>query len=194
MYVRFLLALHSPDQLPASPCPPLLVRLPLLLPPTASRRLLILVLFRPERTAKPTIKYSDQLTTSPDPSNDTFQLQTSRSQHTDNDTDGDGGHHSPTHPVSHRSFSDVPRPGRRTSAQSFRRRMTYGGRTTTIPNSINKDPGASSLTMVQRARSTLSTLITPEHKVGKPPGLLRELRTIVFGSCESCRLIFFPST
>ena len=162
---------------------------PPLLPPTHSPSLLIFVLFYPECTAKPTVKYDDKLTTSPVP--DAFPLQTSLSQHTDNDTDNDGGHHSPSHPAPPRSFSDTPRPGRRTSAQSARRRMTYGGRATTIPSFANRDPGASSLTIVQKARSTLSTLLVPEHKVGKPPGFFQELRTIVFGSCESTTLSFF---
>lgn len=183
MYVHFLSAFDPPDH----------QRFALLRCLFGSPSPLSSANFCPERTAKPTVKYFDQLTTSPDPSNDTFQLQTSRSQHTDNE-DNDDGHHSPSHTVPPRSFSDIPRPGRRTSAQSVRRRMTYGGRATSVPGSVStQDPGASALTMVERAKSSLSNLLVPEHKVGEAPGFLRELRTIMFGSCASCCLIFLQT-
>lgn len=48
----------------------------------------------------------------------------------------------------------------------------------------------SSLTMLQRVKSTVSNLLVPEHKVGKPPGFMHELKTILFGSCAYYCLIF----
>jgi hypothetical protein len=54
-----------------------------------------------------------------------------------------------------------------------------------------QDQGASpSTTALQRARTGLSNLLVPEHKVGKPPGFVRELKTIMFGSCAFCHPIF----
>ena len=190
MCVHFPLAVEFPDQQRLAVLRCLFDSLTLL-SQTAPRTLLILVLSCPECTAK--VKYTDKLTTSPDLDRDTFQLplQTSPSHHTDNETDNDGGHHSPSHQVPPRSFSDIPRPGRRTSAQSFRRRMTYGGRAASISGSVatQHNPNGSSLTVLQRARSTLSTLLVPGHKVGKPPGFMHELKTILFGSCASYCLI-----
>ena len=158
----------------------LLVRFPLFL---FSRSLLILTLSWSGRAAKPSVKYSDHITVSPSLA-DAFVV-----QNTDNDTDNDGGHHSPSHIVSPRSFSDAyPKRGYRTSAQSTRRRMTYGGRTTSVVNSVNTLGQAAppTTTMLQRARMGFSNLLVPGHKIGKPPGFVRELKTILFGSCASC--------
>ena len=141
---------------------------------------------RSECTAKPAVKYADHMTTSPDPSSeDASQVQRSRSHHTDNDHDNDGGHHSPSHPVPLNPFPDSrSKSGRRTSAQSFRRRTTFGSRPVSVANTVaTQDQGASQTTMLERVRTNMSTLLVPGHKVGKPPGFVRELKTILFGSC-----------
>ena len=137
------------------------------------------------------IHYSDHITPSPQVV-DILTRSPPPLQRTVPDFDDEGGHHSPSHPVPHKSKTDeYPRRGR-TSAQSTRRRMTYGGRATGMPNFFStQGQGASpSTTMLQRARTGFSNLLVPGHKVGKPPGFVREMKTILFGSCASCCPIF----
>lgn len=145
------------------------------------------------RAAKPSVKYADNITTSPQTAPDTFSLQHSSSHHTaDNDPDNEA-YHSLPHPVPPRSLSEqYNRRGRRTSAQSFRRRVTFGGwgAKGKRPTEAN-EKSVSTTSLVQTVRTKVSTLFVPEHKVGKAPGIMRELRTIIFGSCTSCRPICF---
>jgi len=157
-----------------------------------SRILRIALFGRDVLIAKPTVKYADHVTTSPDPAVDVPQLQHPAPHPTiDNDPDNEGGHRSPSHPVPPKSFSEPStKPGRRTSSQSFRRRTTWGGLNTSVANSnTTQDRDAPSTTILQRARTNFSNLFVPEHKVGKAPGVMRELRTILFGSCASWCLI-----
>ena len=157
-----------------------------------SPRFLPLVLSLSGCTAKPSVKYAEHITTSPELAGDVFQLQPTSHFTTDNDPDNDG-HHSPSHSVPPRSFSEPQYgPHRYTSAQSFRRRMTYGGwgAKTERPVNINKK-NFSTISLVQSVKTKVSGLFVPEYKVGKAPGLMLELRTIVFGSCASTRPICF---
>lgn len=148
-------------------------------------------------TAKPSVRYADRITMSPDPSGD--EVQRSPSQRTDNDFDDDGGYHSPTHTAPPSPFVDPPiyppryppRYRRRTGAQSGRRRTTFGSRSEAEPRPVTatSEQGTPSITMIQRMKTNISTLLVPGHKVGDPPGFVRELKTILFGSCASYWLI-----
>ena len=134
-------------------------------------------------TAKPSVKYAENITTSPQPQSaaESFSVQHSSSYHTnDNDHDGEASYYPP------RSTTDPYQNRRRTSAQSSRRRMTWGGHNASAETPIgSKDKASSKMPLLQRVRTKMSSLLVPEHRVGKPPGFGRELRTIVFGSCES---------
>jgi len=111
-----------------------------------------------------------------------FRLQPSPSSSIDGDPDSRGVHHSASDP-------DPPM-SQYTSVQSVPGRITDGGRTTSIMNSISaRDRRTSSAVSVQRVGKTLSKLFKPERKVGKAPGFTSELRTILFGSCAS----YFPT-
>jgi hypothetical protein len=37
------------------------------------------------------------------------------------------------------------------------------------------------MTRLQRAKTSISVLLSPEHKVGDPPGFVQELKNILFG-------------
>ena len=145
-------------------------------------------------TAKPSVKYAERITTSPQLAGDVFQLQPTSHFATDNDHDG---YHSPSHSTPQRSASEPPyghEPGSYTSSQSFRRRMTYGGWGAKPERPVNinkKNFSASTVSLVQSVKTKVSNLFVPGHKVGKAPGFLLELRTIVFGSCTSIRPICF---
>lgn len=141
-------------------------------------------------TVRPPVRYAEHITTSPQPfSNPT---QRASSLHTlDNDPYNEGGYHSPFHTVPPKSLSEPQRHGRRSSAQSFRRRMTWGGQRVGVENPVDTEMNSSTTSLVQRVRTKVSTLFVPEHKVGEAPGILRELRTIIFGSCASDCLIYF---
>ena len=134
----------------------------------------------------------DDFTTGPDSSQDTFILQPPPSYPADSDPNIGGRHHSPSGPDSQTSFPYVhPSPDRHPSVQSVPRRMTDGGRTTTVADSVGTlNQRASSMTLVQRVGTVLSKLLVPKRKVGKAPGLRHELKTILFGSCTSCSLTF----
>lgn len=135
-------------------------------------------------TAKPSVKYAENITTSPQSAAETFSLQHSSSHHT-NDNDPDSEAHSPFHAPLPRSTSEPQHGRRRTSAQSSRRRATWGGRRPIAEVDTDpKEKASPKAPLLERVRTTMSTLFVPEHKVGKPPGLARELRTIIFGSCE----------
>jgi hypothetical protein len=123
------------------------------------------------------VPMSNHPTTSPDTSKEIFRLHPSSSSPIDGDPDDNRG--------VHRSVSDPdPRTSCRTSVQSMPGSMTDGGHTTSIAGSIGtQNRRASSMTLVQRTGTTMSKLFKPERKVGKPPGFMRELRTILFGSC-----------
>jgi len=152
---------------------------------------LTLILSRPGCTAKPSTKFTADLTTSPDPNTEAFPPQRPPHVIIDNTFDDEGGHHSPSHPVPPKSFTDPhPKRGRHTSAQSFRRRMTWGGRGANSPDT--QEQNTPTIPMIQRLKTSLANLLVPEHKVGKAPGLLREFKTILFGSCMfSCPICFW---
>ncbi|KAF9652089.1 calcium/proton exchanger [Thelephora ganbajun] len=62
--------------------------------------------------------------------------------------------------------------------------MEYGGRTTSITDSIiSQDQEVPSTTIVKRVGAGLPNLLAPERKVGKAPGSMHQLKTILFGSC-----------
>lgn len=46
--------------------------------------------------------------------------------------------------------------------------------------------------VLQRIGTTLSSMLIPEHKVGKPPGIWKELRAIALGSWINVLLVFIP--
>lgn len=145
------------------------------------------------RTAKPSVKYAERITTSPQPVADGFSVQRSPSHHTtDNDLDNDG-YHSPSHSAPQRSFTEPQyRRSRYTGAQSTRRRMTYGGWGARAENpATTNEKSISTTSLAQTIRTKVSTLFKPGHKVGRSPGFFRELRTIILGSCASSRPICF---
>lgn len=116
--------------------------------------------------------------TSLDAPKDTFRLQPSPPSSIDGDPDNCEVHHPASDPD--------PRTSQYTSVRSVPGRMTDGGRTTSIVNSVRtQDRRASSAASVQRAGMTLSKLFKPERKVGKAPGFARELRMILSDSCMS---------
>lgn len=123
---------------------------------------------------------SNDPTTSQDISKDTPRLQSSLLSPTDSDPDNCGILHSASDPD--------PQTSRRTSIQSVLGRMTDGGRTTSILTT--HDRRASSVTFMQRAETALSKLLKPKRKVGKAPEFMRQLRTILFGSCVPYSPIF----
>ena len=135
---------------------------------------------------------SGDFTTSPDLSQDTSILQPSPSYPANNDPNIGGCHHSPSGPDPQTSSPDVhPSPDRHTSVQSVPRRMTGGGRTTTVVDSVGtQNRRASSMTLVPGVGTILCKLLVPKRKVGKAPGLRHELKTILFGSCTPCSLTF----
>jgi hypothetical protein len=148
-----------------------------------------------KRAVKHTVKYAPDITTSPQPSADAFSLQDLSLHHTaDNDPDHEG-YHSPSHPapIPPRSATDPQhRGGRHTSAQSFRRRMTFGGWGAKQERPLEtNEKNVSKISLAQTVRKKVSSLFVPEHRVGKAPGIWRELRTIIFGSCASGRSICF---
>lgn len=148
--------------------------IPLSLP---SRSLPILTPSRPGRIARPTVTYGDPLTISPVP----VVL-----QRADGDPNNNG---SPQWRL--KTFNDVyPRRSRRISTRSTRRRTTDSGRAVDGRNSVNTlGQGAAPATVLQRVKSNFSSLLVPEHKVGKPPGFVKELKAI-FDSCSSSCSIF----
>jgi hypothetical protein len=85
----------------------------------------------------------------------------------------------------------VPSPGRYTLAQSTRRRTTLRAPTVNRTNSVgNKTPSIPPGTKLQRFKTGLNNLVTPGHKVGDSPGFVRELKSILFGTCASRRHIW----
>jgi hypothetical protein len=73
---------------------------------------------------------------------------------------------------------------------SVRARSTWGG--DGIMNGVNSaTPQNHGVTKLQRVRARFATLLVPEYKVGQPPGFMRELKTILFGTCASqCSICF----
>ncbi|KAF9649861.1 calcium/proton exchanger, partial [Thelephora ganbajun] len=54
------------------------------------------------------------------------------------------------------------------------------------------DQGAPSITMIERVKTNISKLLVPDYRVGKAPGFVRELRTILFGSWFNLLLLTIP--
>lgn len=118
------------------------------------------------------------------------------------------GHHSPSYTVPSRSLTDPlpglashyspsqtvppvtlidtpPGPGHSATAQSSPRmadRRTIS--TASTPNTQNL--GAPPMARLQRVKTSLSFLFAPEHRVGEPPGFIREVKNILFGTCTCC--------
>lgn len=61
----------------------------------------------------------------------------------------------------------------------------YGRRTTGRATVATQDQVASPTMTMRRTRTNLSDLLVPEHKVGKAPDRIQELRTILSGSRAS---------
>lgn len=121
---------------------------------------------------------SSDFTMSSDPSKDAPRLQSPSSPPIDADSDNYGDHSSASDPV--------PRISRHSPAQSPPGIAADGGRNANTAGTISaQDRRASSATLVQRVGTTLSVFLSPKCKVGKAPGLTRQLRTILFGSCAS---------
>lgn len=103
------------------------------------------------------------------------------------------GSYSPSYSLPSMATSDpLPGPGRRTAAQLFRRRIRRHRTPTSLTNTANtQDQGALSETRLQRVGASISGLLVPEHQVGEPPGFVREVKNILFGSCASwCPSVF----
>lgn len=147
--------------------------------------------------ASPRVKYTDQITTSPVPTTDDFLSPLPRTAPARDDDRSDvEGYSTRSQPFPPNSRTGkVPRPGRRTLAQSTRRRTTL--RTTTVnrTNTVStQNPSIPPGTRLRLFKTSLANLVTPSHKVGESPGFMRELKSILFGTCASRHCICFHAS
>lgn len=91
------------------------------------------------------------------------------------------------------SSNSYRKPGRHTSAQSPRRRTAWGSPSVNMTNpAAPEHRDTPSKTKFQRIKESLASLLVPDHKVGEPPGFVRELKSILFGTWFNVLLFTIP--
>lgn len=153
--------------------------------PATSCRFLMSLFFCRGATAEPPAMHAIQTSISLQPVSEPSSPRNSSYHTANDDPDNEGGDYPPSPTVPPGSFPE-PEPGRvlHTSLDLLGR-INLRGR---APNAENPaDTGRDSLTSssMQRVRTAVSSLFVPERRVGKAPGIVCQLRTIVFGSCVS---------
>lgn len=122
---------------------------------------------------------------SPDPTTEDFLSPLSRATH-DNDRSDKGGHSAPSQALPPNSHTgQALKLGHYALALSARRRTTLRAPSVNRTNTVSTQSlSVAHGTRFQRFKASLANLVTPGHKLGESPGFVRELKSILFGTCS----------